>query len=1004
MRILVGSILWMVMIKPVLKTQGTLTPTQPPMQAQPSENPPAPPLPSSREDCARGMEELRQTVGKQTDAPWRERLLAWMDAAEGQALLAAMMGNSPYLTRLLLRKPSTLADFVLLGPNEARDRIFFNLREHLAGFDDIRLAMPSLRQTKAEVALLTALADISGAWDLTTTTEMLSYFAEVSIRSTLACLLKQAQAKGEIERAVPAESGIFVLGMGKLGSLELNYSSDIDLIIFYEPERLSYIGKHTPQHFMTRLVQEMIRILQERTADGYVFRTDLRLRPDPRSTPLAVTVGAAITYYESVGQNWERAALIKARVVAGDENAGRAFLSAIRPFIWRRHLDFAAINDILSIKRQMHSKGREEIMLPGHNIKTGRGGIREIEFLAQIYQLIWGGRLLQLRIKGTLRTLNVLAEAELLRGTVRDALAEAYVFLRTVEHRLQMIDDQQTHTLPDSPEGMRRLALFMGFSDSESFALKLLGLLEMVHRHYNAAFSNSTPLGEEKGRLVFTGVDDDDATLTTLTQMGYTDASHIAGVIRDWHKGYRRATRTKRSRELLTELMPHLLKALSSTANPDAAFKRFDEFIESLPAGVQIFSLFSMNQHLLGLVADIMGSAPQLGATLSSSPHLLYAVLTTDFFGPLPARRALETELGALLVQASDTQEALAMLHTFKSEKQFQAGLQLLRRAITPEETGQFLSLLADVVIGSITAMTERDFIQAHGRIAGGQFGILSIGKLGGCELTFGSDIDLIFVYDAEEEAVSDGAKPLGAMVYYTRLTQRVIGMLTAQGREGRLYDVDTRMRPHGNKGPLAASLGGFDKYFAESAWVFEKLALTRGRVVLADAAFAARIRQTLRTHLTAATAPSALLEGLRFIREKIAEHLSSQSPWDIKHAEGGLLDCDFLLQYLTLRHGHAIADALPATPSHVLAALRTHALVEASVLDTLAQARQMLSGMLFYLRLCAGEAPDIAHAPAGLQRILTQVGGCETMEELEKKLARTQHDVSALMQQVERL
>ncbi len=974
------------------------------MQAQPTENASHLPLAYSPEEFSRGMEELRRIFTKSGDPAYTKFLEGWIDSPEGQRLLAALMGNSPYLSRLLLRQPEILMDFVTLGPNETRDRIFFALREHLAGFEDIKLAMPSLRKTKAQVALLTALADISGRWDLTTTTEMLSYFAEISLKATLACLLKQAQAKGELERAIPSECGIFVLGMGKLGSQELNYSSDIDLILLYEPARLSYIGRHTPQHFMTRLAQEMIRILQERTADGYVFRTDFRLRPDPRSTPLAVTIGAAITYYESVGQNWERAALIKARVVAGDETEGRAFLSAIRPFIWRRHLDFAAINDILSIKRQMHSKTREDITLPGHNIKTGRGGIREIEFLAQIYQLIWGGRLLQLRIKGTLRTLNLLAEEELLRDHVRDALAEAYVFLRTVEHRLQMIEDQQTHTLPEAPEAMLRLSVFMGFPDVESFHAKLMDYLETVHRHYNAAFSNSTPLGEEKGRLVFTGVDDDEATLTTLTQMGYKDVTHIAAVIRDWHKGYRRATRTKRSRELLTELMPHLLKALSNTANPDAAFKRFDEFIESLPAGVQLFSLFSMNQHLLALIADIMGSAPQLGTTLSNSPHLLYAVLTTDFFGPLPDQIALETELGALLVQANDTQEALAMLHTFKSEKQFQAGLQLLRRGISPQEAGAFLTLLADVVIASITAMTLRDFVAAHGRIARAQFGILAIGKLGGGDLMFGSDIDLIFLYDAEEDSQSDGDKPLGAMVYYTRLTQRVIGMLTAQGKEGRLYEVDTRMRPHGNKGPLATSLAGFYKYYEESAWVFEKLALARGRSVWAQEAFGERMEEAVRTQLTAPLAQDKLIEGLNFIRSKIAEHLSSSDPWDIKHAQGGLLDCDFLLQYLTLLHGPQLSAHLPARPLEVLALLEEKQLVASEALRTLQHGRAMLSGLLFYLRLCAGEAPDLANAPAGLKRILTQVGGCETMEALEEKLKTVEQSITGLMEHLPEL
>lgn len=973
-----------------------------PMQAQPTPESFSLPQAFSAKEFQHGMDDLRTVLGKAEDSTHLEFLVEWIETPPGQALLAAVMGNSPYLARLILRRPEVLMNFVLLGAEDTLDRIFFDLRQQLNYFESSKALMPYLRQKKAEVALLAALADIGGKWSLTTTTEALSEFAELSIRAALSCLLKQAFVREEVSQDLPAKSGIFVLGMGKLGSSELNYSSDIDLILLYDPEKLHYTGKHTHQHFMTRLAQELVTILQERTGDGYVFRTDLRLRPDPRSTPPAVTIGTAIAYYESVGQNWERAAMIKARLVAGDENAGRAFLEAIRPFIWRKHLDFAAIEDILSIKRQMQSKTKEEILLPGHNIKTGRGGIREIEFLGQIHQLIWGGKVLSLRVRGTLRTLEALERAQLLRNTTRTALEQAYTFLRTVEHRLQMIEDHQTQTLPDTPEGMRRLALFLGFADEPSFAADMLSTLRMVHRYYNVAFKHSTPLGEEEGRLVFTGVEADPATLQTLAQMGYSDTENISAIIRDWHKGYRRATRTKRSRELLTELMPNILKALSQTSNPDAAFHRFDEFMEQLPAGVQLFSLFSMNSHLLTLVADIMGSAPQLGETLSHSPHLLYAVLTTDFFGALPDRTALEKELSALLIQAQDVQESLAMLHTFKSEKQFQTGVQLLRRIISPKEAGEFLTLLTDVVISSVVTFTCREFAATHGHIAEGYFGILAIGKLGGGDLMFGSDCDLMFLYDAPDDAAeSDGEKPLGALVYYNRLTQRVTGMLTAQGREGRLCEVDTRMRPFGNKGPLATSLGGFDKYFRESAWVYEKLALTRGRVVWAEDGFAGRIQASLTEQLCMPLEKSILLDGLHFIRGKIAENFSTTNPWDIKHAAGGLLDCDFILQYLTLLHGHHLRDLLPARPDPILEALRARQLVEANMLATLVTARETLSTLLYYLRLCASNPEDISNAPDGLRRLLAESCGCKDFAEAENLLEETEIKIFSMIENI---
>ncbi|NBO17869.1 MAG: hypothetical protein EBV03_01325 [Proteobacteria bacterium] len=544
------------------------------------------------------------------DAQRREQ--EWLAAghaagsARAQALRAAIFGNSPYLSRLLLMHPQVLEQMLASGP----DAVFYALLQAIReGGEDIPALMQRLRVAKGQAALLAGLADIGGIWELSQVTGALSKLAEDALTLAVDQLLVLAAKRGEItlpEGDTPSScSGIIVLGMGKLGGRELNYSSDIDLIIFYEPGKLAYAGRHTEQHFMNKLAHDLVTIMQERSPQGYVFRTDLRLRPDPASTPPAVAIEAAYFYYESVGQNWERAAMIKARPVAGDRMAGERFLKNIAPFMWRRSLDFASINDIHSIKRQMDTIHSKAIQIPGHNVKLGMGGIREIEFYVQIHQLIWGGREPVLRTRATCETLSRLVEHGLVEAEAEKLLVEAYTFYRTLEHRLQMVEDEQTHSMPENAAGIAHIAAFMGFDEVAAFEAKLLDYLTRVHAIYASSFKSvggeTAELGET-GNLVFTGTQHDPDTLETLRRMGYTQPETISEIVMGWHHGSRRATRTKRARELLTELMPVLLKRLGETINPDAAFLHFDDFLKGLPSGVQLFSLFHMNPQLLGLI------------------------------------------------------------------------------------------------------------------------------------------------------------------------------------------------------------------------------------------------------------------------------------------------------------------------------------------------------------------------------------------------------------------
>ncbi|MDE3061231.1 MAG: glutamine-synthetase adenylyltransferase, partial [Pseudomonadota bacterium] len=572
------------------------------------------PKPYSTADAGRNLEQWL-TLAEKSNA-------AWMRQEQLSPLLDAVFGNSPYLSRLLLLHPDVLHGLITHGADDAYARLMADFPKGEAWTQELRIA-------KGRLALLVALADISGAWPLEKVTAALSEFAENALSLAMDRLLKAAARRGEI--VLPDESGVMVLGMGKLGGRELNYSSDIDLILFYEKGKLSYKGRLSEQHFMNRLVHDLVAAMQERDRNGYVFRADVRLRPDPAAMPPAIATGTAIAYYENVGQNWERAAMIKARPVAGDLKAGELFLKNVVPFMWRRSLDFAAIDDIHSIKRQMDSRQQnKEIQIKGHNNKLGLGGIREIEFYAQINQLIWGGREPSLRVRGTCEALRKLAEAKLIDKSKASQLTKAYAFLRKLEHRLQMVADEQTHTLPDSDEGLAHIACFMGYADVAAFEKNTLRVLTAVHKIYSSSFKSAENLGGE-GRLVFTGVSHDAGTIDTLRSMGYAEPERISGIVMGWHHGAARATRTKRARELITELMPALLNAFAATANPDAAFIKFDEFLRRLPAGVQLFSLFSVNPHLLSLIADIMGSAPTLADDLSKSPELLDAVLAPDF-------------------------------------------------------------------------------------------------------------------------------------------------------------------------------------------------------------------------------------------------------------------------------------------------------------------------------------------------------------------------------------
>jgi glutamate-ammonia-ligase adenylyltransferase len=921
------------------------------------------PRPADRRRLSLGLEAWHAALADAEPGPATAAARDWSRSLSGEQLLGSIFGNSPFLSGLAVREWQFLTRLVEAGPDPLFTEIAAAIEDPEEHDKDAPALMRRLRIAKRRTALLAAVAELAGVWSLEQQTEALSRFAEAAIGASLRYLLREAVSNKRIVLADTADpehdSGLIVLGMGKLGARELNYSSDVDLILFFDPAKSPVSARNGAQPFFSRLGRDLVRILEERTGDGYVFRTDLRLRPDPGSTPLAMSVAAAMAYYESVGQNWERAALIKARPVAGDRAAGERFLRDLTPYIWRKNLDFAAIQDIHSIKRQINAhRGGGQIAVEGHDIKIGRGGIREIEFFAQTQQLIWGGRMPQLRVRATCEALRALADAGRIDSPVATALVADYRFLRRLEHRLQMVDDAQTHRLPPDRDGITHIAAFLGYRGIDDFTADLTAHLSSVERHYAELFEQSPSLAGP-GNLVFTGTEDDPDTLASLSGLGFTDPAGIAALVRSWHHGRMRATRSQRAREILTELVPEILRIFGGTSHPDEAFRRFDQFLSRLSAGVQLFSVFQANPGLLALVADIMAGAPRLAGQLAQRPALLDAVLTREFFASLPEQSGLAADLGEVLARTADFADTLDALRRWAGERRFQVGVQLLRCAIDGDAAGRALAAIAETALAALVPAVEEDFARRHGRVPGGAFAVIGMGRLGSREMTLASDLDLILIYDAPPAIVaSDGAQPLSTSTYYARLSQRLIGAITAQTAEGSLYPVDMRLRPSGSSGPIASSLESFDRYQRESAWTWEHMALTRARTVAGNERLRQRIAHTIDSVLRSPRQPKRLVTDIADMRRRIAAENPRPSRWDLKHRRGGLIDLEFIVQYLMLREAAAQPKVLHRAAANALRALGMAGVLEPSVAQQLSSAAALLQRVHGLLTLIGESGP----------------------------------------------
>jgi len=866
-----------------------------------------------------------------------------------------------------------------------------------AGEPDV---MQLLRRMKSEAALLIALCDIGGVWAVMRVTTALTELAVAAVQAALRFVLRQEAARGRLSPsnldAPEDNSGLVVLAMGKMGAGELNYSSDIDLIVFFDPAAPTLAPDIEPAPFFVRVTQAMARLLQQRTGDGYVFRVDLRLRPDPSSTQVAISTEAALHYYEREGRTWERAAMIKARPCAGDARAGEALVAEIAPFVWRKHLDFAALADVHDMKRQMQTyRGQSEIAVEGHNVKVGRGGIREIEFFAQTQQLIAGGRHPELRVRPTLDALRVLASSNWITLEARDQLTAAYGFLRRVEHRLQMVADEQTHALPDDTEAVERFAAFLGYVSRAAFAKDLLGHLNVVQEHYEKLFEGDPTGTERLPAADYSAGPDDPRLLEHLAALGFKKPLMVAETVRQWMAGDYRVFRSEATRNAFVEFVPALIDGLAHAEEPDSAVVAFDRFLQALQRGGRLISLLSQNRDLVALVALVLGAAPRLGDMLARQPQIMDGLIDPRFFGAMPDQRELSARLAVTLADANSYEEFLDRLRLFGQESLFLIGTRILSGTVSAQQASVAFADVAEGVVHTVHGLVTERFAAQHGRIMQQQTAIVAMGRLGSREMTAASDLDLILLYDFDaEHPDSDGARSLHGAHYFARFTQRLISAFTTRTNYGVLYEVDMRLRPSGRAGPVASHVKSFAEYQDREAWTWEHMALTRARVISAPPDFRAGIEKIIREVLTRPRDAGVVASDVAEMRRAIALEKGEDDVWDLKYAAGGLVDIDFIAQYLQLVHAAARPDILDVSTLRVLDNATRLGVLPQSAAETLRSATHLYHDLTQILRLCVSESFKPESAGEDLLRLLARAGDAPDFSSLEARVKEAQSEV----------
>ena len=851
-------------------------------------------------------------------------------------------GNAPYLKSLMERQPE-LAD--LLNAENLQASLEWTAQAGV-GAANVR---QKLRREKQALALTLAIGDLAGQLSLTDIITRLSDFADRALDEALTDIFAERYPDAE-------PRGFTIIGLGKHGSRELNYSSDIDPIFLYDPGTIPTRGREEPADSSRRIGQQLVDALNTRDGDGYVFRVDMRLRPSPEVSPVALPVEAAISYYESSALTWEQSAFIRSRVAAGDAALGQYFLETINPFIWRRSLDYGAIQNIGAVTEQIRdhfSAGQK--FAPGFDLKRGRGGIREAEFYAQMHQLIFGGRQPELRVPATRDALAALAEAGRIDGVKAQQLSDAYTLYRVIEHRLQMVNDQQTHSLPQDSEQLDRVARLHGLADGEVLLGILAGPVETVGAIYDDLIgpdeSKDYPKDQEK--------------LTALLEADNIPHPEVfAATIGRWRSGKVTALRSAAAIESFEAILPDLTRSIATSPNPQQALIRLDSLIEKLPTVVNFFRMLEARPALREMLGRILSHAPVLAESLSRRTELFGGLIDATALDLPPSVEELIVEF-ARTEPGDDYQMLLDRVRARVNEKRFALGVQLIEAAHDPLHIANGYARVAEAAIQVLTAATIEEFGLAHGTIADSEIVILALGRLGGEALTHASDLDLVFLFTGKQDQESGGRRPLGATQYYNRLAQRIVAALSVPTAAGPLYEVDTRLRPSGTQGPMAVTMESFRKYQDESAWTWEHMALTRARPVYGSDAVCTKLAETIRHILTKQREPEHLRKEVRKMRLDIVKHKPPKGPLDTKLMEGGLVDWEFIIHFLQLKTGEALSPQLDKAAATLAKAGHIKGQMVAS--------HELMTRLLIALRLMS---PDCDYPPETSRDLIARAAG----------------------------
>lgn len=862
-----------------------------------------------------------------------------------QEIVSRIERTAPFLARQAERFPDLIVDFVENGVGGITSALAPDLSNLSA--EDTR---QGLRIARHRLALALALGDVSGELDFDQVSARLSDFADASLDAAIIAAFAEY---------VPDEEarGFAVIALGKHGGRELNYSSDIDPIFLFDPATMPKRGRDEPQQAAVRIGRKVIELLQDRDADGYVFRVDMRLRPTPEVSPIVLPVNGAISYYESAALAWERAAFVRARACAGDRVLGAHFMATIQPFVWRRSLDFGAIDELKAMTAQIrshHAQGHD--LGPGFNLKHGHGGIREVEFFTQAHQLIHGGRDPALRTGNTLDALAALSKAGRIPADQAQDLAAHYRTLRTIEHRLQMIDDRQTHALPEQAEELAQVAQLHGVADGDS----LIDLLAEPTRRVAEIFDT---LGTDTKEIV---PHDDVALLSYLAEAGFAEPDQAARRLEDWRAGKYPSVQSPAARTALDQLLPELLKAFGASADPMTALNRFDTMVSRLPSAVNLFRLLHARPAFLTLLGHIMSHAPTLAEMLGRRPQLLDGLIDATAFAPMPEAELIAERLRREIA-GLDYETALDRVRDLVGELRFAIGMQLVSGSADPVECAGGYARVADAAIEVLARLTIDLFAERHGRVPESDMVMIALGRLGGSALTHASDLDIIFVFTGDYSAESDGEAPLGAVTYFNRLAQRIIAALSVPTAAGALYEVDTRLRPSGAQGPLTVSLDAFERYQREDAWTWEHMALTRARIVYGEAAARAAVQSVIDAELAHVRDPETILTDAQKMRADMDQHKPPKGPLDVKLSYGGLVDLEFAVHVAQLTQ-------LTGFDPNLETAIDLLARQGQLSVDMAADDR-LLTRLLVALRLMA---PDSAEPPEATRALLAKICGCE--------------------------